>query len=128
MWTDVWTVPLPSTTATVPVARAGVRQFLNGHPMAWDAELVASELVSNAVIHGGGPELKLTVHRGKTAVRIEVTNSGSDRVPRASRPDDNREGGRGLLLVEQYSTRWGHDGVHDRYMTIWAELDAEETR
>ncbi|MCC5574438.1 ATP-binding protein [Microtetraspora sp. AC03309] len=119
---DVWAMPLPATDAMVPAARIGVRQFLAGHPLAFDAELVASELVTNAVRYSRGPDITVEVMRKSDVVRIEVTDHGSHTAPRAGTSAYGDEGGRGLLLVNELAAEWGHKGVDDQWMTVWAEL------
>jgi anti-sigma regulatory factor (Ser/Thr protein kinase) len=64
----------------VPVARLFVRAFLGSHPHARDAELIASEYVTNAVRHtasGEGGAVHVTVVAAPGGVRIEVTDHGS---------------------------------------------------
>ncbi|HEY2769101.1 MAG TPA: ATP-binding protein [Solirubrobacteraceae bacterium] len=108
-------------------APAAVRDALrevNG--LGWlvgDAMLVASELVSNAVVHSGGGSkelLDIQVKLGHDRLLISVRDPGhSGRVARP-RPDDDVFGGLGLRLVQQLSDRWGaerNDGQR-----VWAEL------
>ena len=115
----------------VPVVRAFVRAFLEEHPLARDAELVASEYAANAIRHtasGDGGAMHLTVTATPLSVRIEVT----DRGPMASQPEtvptprteiaEDDESGRGLLIVDSLATRWGHYGVAGSYATAWAVL------
>ena len=73
-----------------------------------DVETVASELVTNAIEHGGAAldiGLELT-HPGSS-------DGGSSRrhrlltAPRQARPAADIEGGRGLQIVEALSARWG---------------------
>ena len=69
------------------------------------AALLTSELVSNAVRHGGSaPHLVVTsVPRG---VRVEVADSNPDR-PTASMPAPESDHGRGLMFVDLMATGWG---------------------
>jgi anti-sigma regulatory factor (Ser/Thr protein kinase) len=75
----------------VPAARAFVRAFLGGHPLARDAELIASEYVTNAIRHtasGDGGVIHVTVAATPVAVRIEVTDHGqASPSPAAAAPD-----------------------------------------
>ncbi|WP_262700810.1 MULTISPECIES: ATP-binding protein [Streptomyces] len=67
-------------------------------------ELVVSELVTNAIRHGGAPvSLRLIQERG---LIVEVSDGGhtSPHLRRAAMED---EGGRGLFLVAQLTQRWG---------------------
>ncbi|MEU0007293.1 ATP-binding protein [Streptomyces sp. NPDC006314] len=69
-----------------------------------DAQLVVSELVTNAAKHAPGPcALRLEVMPDASAVRITVTDT-SDEPPRRRPPDPRRVGGHGLHLVTMLST------------------------
>ncbi|MET8897643.1 ATP-binding protein [Streptomyces albogriseolus] len=111
--------------SAVRAARGAVREQLH----RWElggvadlAELLVSELVTNALRHATGPVgVRLTRPEGRTGVLLlEV----SDPVPeppqqRVARPDD--EGGRGLQLLAHSCRRWGHrSGSHGK--TVWCEL------
>ena len=81
------------------------------------ALLVVSELVSNAVRHGGGA-LALVLELTAGRVTVSVTD-GSTLVPR--RRVDPGEGGRGLLLIEMLVERWGV-ADHDGGKRVWVLL------
>jgi anti-sigma regulatory factor (Ser/Thr protein kinase) len=130
----------------VPVARLFVRAFLGSHPHAGDAELIASEYVTNALRHtasGEGGAVHVTVAAAPDGVRIEVTDHGSATRPppgtgqagafpgrQGASPGSSRigagtwedENGRGLMIVDSLATRWGHYGLGDGQVTAWAEL------
>ncbi|WP_377272692.1 SpoIIE family protein phosphatase [Peterkaempfera sp. SMS 1(5)a] len=100
------------TLATDKIADWGLADTL------FTAELVVSELVTNAIRYGR-PPIRLRLIRD-SALICEVSD-GSSTSPhmRRARPDD--EGGRGLFLIAQLTQRWG-----TRYSatgkTIWAEV------
>jgi PAS domain S-box-containing protein len=80
-------------------------------------ELVVSELVTNAIRYGAEPiQLRLVYDR---SLICEVSD-GSSTSPHLRRARDFDEGGRGLLLVAQLTTRWGtrHSSTGK---TIWTE-------
>ncbi|MGW2701467.1 ATP-binding protein [Streptomyces sp. NPDC001340] len=55
-------------------------------------------------------------------LRIEVTDTRSDRLPCPQRSTPDGEAGRGLLLVDALADRWGvAHGLRPR-KTAWAEL------
>jgi anti-sigma regulatory factor (Ser/Thr protein kinase) len=131
-----WTISIPGTPSMVPVARSFVRAFLGDHPHAEDAELIASEYVTNAVRHtasGEGGVIHVTVVAAPGAVRIEVTDYGPasdpESGPAPSPPQTGtrdgtweEENGRGLLIVDCLASRWGHYRLADGQLTAWAEL------
>jgi anti-sigma regulatory factor (Ser/Thr protein kinase) len=102
---------LPSTPYSVQLARFYVRATLAHHELddyADDAEMVTSELVSNALEHAGGPKLGLQViHLADSGgVAVIVTDSSPNPPVRRDLSVDN-EHGRGLRIVDALSARWG---------------------
>ncbi len=92
------------------------------HELADDAELVTSELVTNALLHTDTP---VTVKVGVDAdtLRVEVHDECSELpVPGVLRPD--AMSGRGLLLVERLTQRWGVTRVPVAGKCVWFELVA----
>lgn len=87
----------------------------------WAAELVATELVTNAYEHGAGP---ITVTVSATAVPcsalLQVHDEGDGR-PEAWKPSPATPRGRGLILVGDLSSAWG---VWDTGSgkTVWARI------
>jgi anti-sigma regulatory factor (Ser/Thr protein kinase) len=101
---------LPATTAA---PRMG-REFLSEascrtHPSSRmdDLALLASEAITNAVVHGL-PPLTLTVECQESHVEVRVSDASS-RLPEGRDPDDVTEGGRGIMLVDLLSDAWGTD-------------------
>lgn len=84
-----------------------------------DLALVVTELVANAVRHAG-TDIVVSVLAIEHGVRLEVRD-GSTRPlrPRAALSSD--EGGRGLLLVDALSHRYGVVGEPDG-KRVWVEL------
>ena len=92
-----------------------------------DAILVASELVSNAVMHAGcepGEAIELVVEMRSNAVRLAITDRGcSDKAPTVRGPEYRGPGGLGLRIVETLAHRWG---VERRIGTlVWADLSLD---
>jgi anti-sigma regulatory factor (Ser/Thr protein kinase) len=84
------------------------------------AELIVSELVTNAVRYAeGGIGLRLI---RDDALTCEVTDSTSA-APHLRLADESDEGGRGLYLVGRLGRRWG-TRHSDRGKTIWVELSS----
>ncbi|MFJ5029584.1 SpoIIE family protein phosphatase [Streptomyces sp. NPDC088560] len=121
----VVTWDLPSDPAVVADARAQVLARLDAWRLrdaAFTAELVVSELVTNAIRYGQ-PPVQLRLIRG-TALICEVSD-GSGTAPHLRRARTYDEGGRGLLLVAQLAQRWG-TRHHEGGKTIWAEIELAE--
>jgi anti-sigma regulatory factor (Ser/Thr protein kinase) len=102
---------LPSTPYSVQMARFYVRAALSYHDLggyAEDAEMVTSEIITNAVEHAGAQTigLELTSLEGSRAVAIVVTDP-SPLPPVKRDPAGDTERGRGLHIVAALSTRWG---------------------
>ncbi|MFF9473035.1 ATP-binding protein [Streptomyces roseolus] len=79
---------------------------------------VIAELTANAVTHGrvAGRDFRLALAFRPGTLRIEVSDTRGDVLPEPSR-------GRGLLLVERLSDRWGVTPGPPPRKTVWAELD-----
>lgn len=110
--------------SSVTYARAVIRRNAAARGVvgscARDAELVVSELVTNAITHGTPP---IGLHIGiDSSIRVEVTDTGAG-VPR--RRDPGEDGGWGLFLVEAVSTHWGCEHLGD-HKSVWAELGPVE--
>lgn len=92
-----------------------------GHAVvALTAETVVSELVTNAVRHGGGTHLRLRL-TVRSSLVVEVFDQSAS-CPRLHRPCDDDEGGRGMRLVADLARRWGFHRETTQGKTVWAEL------
>ncbi|MFC4465899.1 SpoIIE family protein phosphatase [Streptomyces xiangluensis] len=114
-----WTLPREPRS----VGRA--REFARGQLLSWDleplvdtAELLVSELVTNALRYGEG-DIRLRLLLDRTLV-CEVWDAGLVQ-PRRRRARDTDEGGRGLQLVGLLSAAWGSRRT-PRGKTVWFEL------
>ncbi|GHD75728.1 histidine kinase [Streptomyces goshikiensis] len=116
---------VPADPAEVSGVRAAATRRLTDwglEEQAFAAELMLSELVTNAVRYGTEPiQVRLILDR---TLICEVSD-GSSTAPHLRRAASTEEGGRGLFLVAQLAHAWG-----TRYTphgkVIWAEcaLDA----
>jgi anti-sigma regulatory factor (Ser/Thr protein kinase) len=85
--------------------------------------LVTSEVVSNAVRHGGsGGSVHVRAAPHGDHLRVEVTDEGPGMVPRPRATEPDEHGGFGLFIVEQLTRRWGVVRERDR-TRVWFELD-----
>ncbi|MFI8928259.1 ATP-binding protein [Streptomyces sp. NPDC053474] len=85
--------------------------------------LIVSELVANTVHHTQCRLCRVVVgHPSAGLVRISVADKSRD-VPVKERPGAHVEDGRGLVLIDALSWRWGYD-LHRWGKIVWAELVA----
>jgi serine phosphatase RsbU (regulator of sigma subunit)/anti-sigma regulatory factor (Ser/Thr protein kinase) len=117
----VATWDLPSDPAVVSRSRAAVTEQLAAwglEELSFTVELVASELVTNAIRHATGP-VRLRLLRDRALI-CEVSD-GSGTSPRLRRAKTEDEGGRGLFLVAQLTERWGTRYTPEGKI-IWTEM------
>jgi anti-sigma regulatory factor (Ser/Thr protein kinase) len=84
-----------------------------------DAELIVSELLSNA-INASCTRTELMLSAREDCVRIEVHDDASG-LPQPRHPDSADLHGRGLLIVSALATDWGVE-TSARGKRVWAEL------
>ncbi|HEY5014919.1 MAG TPA: GAF domain-containing protein [Acidimicrobiia bacterium] len=118
-------IDLPALVASPRRARRFVRDTLESLAVPErtidQAELVATELVTNSVMHARS-EVKLSVELVNRRVRLRVHDHSPVR-PMVRNATPDAATGRGLFIVEQLASRWGVDLNRDG-KTVWVELDA----
>jgi anti-sigma regulatory factor (Ser/Thr protein kinase) len=112
-------------------ARAWTRQILREWQLAGladDAEAIIGELAANAVHASAGPKqpaIRLALAFNHCELLILVSD-GNPALPQAQDPAADAESGRGLLMVEALSNRYGwyrlDGGTAGK--VVWAELPA----
>lgn len=108
------------------IARMYARRML-GPRCGFDSELIAAELVSNAIRHTAsgarGGHFIVYVMLGRTA-GIAVQDLGGSGSPCVGAREEGgfREGGRGLEMVTKLALRAGYWGDEREGHTVWAEL------
>lgn len=110
------------TVAAAGVARGLVSDALRAlgfEDLDEDAALVASELVTNAVLHGDGV-VGVRVEPLAGGVRISVEDR-SRTAPAMALVNRHAMTGRGLRLVSALTTRWAAEAT-DTGKVVWAEL------
>jgi anti-anti-sigma factor len=99
-------------------ASACVRWGLAGSSIP--AEILASELVTNAVRHAR-TVLDLRITLRDQQLRVSVQDRAADRLARMETPGEADDHGRGLLIVDSVATAWGNLPVPDGKV-VWASL------
>ncbi|MFD0367670.1 ATP-binding protein [Streptomyces sp. NPDC127114] len=90
------------------------------------AELLVSELVTNAVVHTDSRTVGVVVTRtGERAVRIMVLDTDRAEMSVRACPSGEEESGRGLFLVAVLADRWDVERVVTG-KRIWCELAAKQ--
>jgi len=115
-----------SRPESVSEVRAFTRDALAGLDVAVDdVVLCVTELATNAVRHSSPHEgtFHLDILADRDKLRVECHDSGS-RKPTLLTPSDADEGGRGLLLVQALTSRWGV-GATAAGKCVWFEIDSD---
>jgi anti-sigma regulatory factor (Ser/Thr protein kinase) len=127
-WTAV------STTATLDAAelsareaRQLVRAVLSDARVSQDATetalLLVSELVTNVVLHADGrPVLDVAVQPERLRISVSDTSGVPPQVRIHNPPLADH--GRGMLLVDSLSARWGTEPRDPAGKCVWFELEA----
>lgn len=122
---DTARLELPATPAAASVARLFVRCLCEEWgvgTVADVAELLSSELVTNAVIHANSA-IELEAARSAASLRVDVRDVGPGSVSadRARTPSSEAEGGRGLAIVASLASEWGvEENSHGK--SVWFTL------
>ncbi|MFK0181671.1 ATP-binding protein [Streptomyces xanthochromogenes] len=96
-------------------------RLLLGHEQREAIELVASELVTNAVVHGVG-RIRVGLRLDDSRLLL-VVHDGSARPPVERAITDDEEAGRGLLLASHFADRTGWTPAPHSGRRVWAEFE-----
>jgi anti-sigma regulatory factor (Ser/Thr protein kinase) len=113
---------LPRSVEAPRAARRLVRDWLPedlaGEELE-SAQLLVSELVTNAVVHGRGCViLRAELDEDRLLVEVIDDGDGFERIVRQR--DFESVGGRGLAIVDVLASRWG---IHEGTTHVWFELE-----
>jgi anti-sigma regulatory factor (Ser/Thr protein kinase) len=89
-----------------------------------DLTAVVTELVNNAVRHGPGRPLTVTLLIGDETIRGEVADQGNPvaAIPEIRKATERSRGGRGLEVVDKLTSRWA---VYSGSTHVWFEMPLE---
>jgi anti-sigma regulatory factor (Ser/Thr protein kinase) len=127
--TNTTSLSIPGGTGAAAMARRSITSIEVGLPLQvrHRVALVLSELIANAVQHGGagpGEEVEVRVSSTSHRLRIEVIDPGwGDAQPRQR--IQHADGGYGLLLVEHLSDEWGREATDSGGSLAWFELELD---
>jgi anti-sigma regulatory factor (Ser/Thr protein kinase) len=120
-------VRVPATREAAATARRALSKLALPLPLAFDAQVAVSELVTNSVRHAGlAPEdlIRITAAWSGTCLRVHVRDRPPGAHPTAVsgsiRPAPGAESGWGLYLVDRVASRWGTSASG-----YWFELQQE---
>lgn len=112
----------PPRPSSVREARQMIRDSLlvaGREDLVETAELLVSEIVTNALVHAGTP-IDVAISFIDGGLRIEVTD-GSPHAPRPRGYGPNAGTGRGLMLLEEMVDEWGVV-PEDPGKTVWFQI------
>jgi len=112
---------LAGDASSIRLARALVDRSIDGVPIEVRdrAVLLTSEVVTNAVLHGGG-SFTLSVEVSEERLRVSVSDH-NPRPPDVLGASSDREHGRGMAIVASQATVWGAR-LEGHRKTVWFEL------
>jgi anti-sigma regulatory factor (Ser/Thr protein kinase) len=120
---------LQSAPAAVPAARERVitlaEAFVATDRLP-DLRLVISEVITNAVRHGGEGDLLVAVTPKAEFLCVQVTDTGDGFAPRPRAYAPDEDGGFGLFLIERLTRRWGLTRENSN-TRVWFEFDFSGT-
>jgi anti-sigma regulatory factor (Ser/Thr protein kinase) len=122
-WTETFSAD-PEDVKQARDATCAVVVLLGSRVAPDVAALLVSELATNARRYGA---YHLTIDRPpRKGIRVTVIDAGSrtDR-PQVRHPSETETSGRGLLLVQELSDRWGDDAHPSGGRAVWFELYEE---
>jgi len=115
--------------ASDPEALSAARHMIRSAVRSWGAgeradeiELVADELITNALLHTDGPAVVTIRPLGAPGSRLRVeVEDRSSALPHRREPGEAGVSGRGLLLVDMLADAWGVES-RGNDKCVWAEF------
>jgi anti-sigma regulatory factor (Ser/Thr protein kinase) len=117
---------MPAVPRAVGEARRWVRDTLARwelDELAESAVEITSELATNAIMHAkGGSSVVVLLMFAAGTLRLEVRDRDPANLPKPWNPTPADVDGRGLMIVDALSGRWGVR-VTSTGKSVWSELD-----
>ncbi|MEV4288869.1 ATP-binding protein [Nonomuraea bangladeshensis] len=110
------------------LARRELQAWMGEHSALENLQLIASELVTNALVHGRGPWVRMSLFPvdgdGRRYWRLAVVDPGSSgRIPLPRMPGEEESRGRGLWVVDALTCGcWGTERTVIGERVVWALL------
>ena len=114
------TATLTLTKAAPGEARALVRDWMGAHPRVGDMQLAVSEVITNALRHTVAAEVELVMTPTSDGGRRISVRYPGDPFSAVPRHDPMAAHGRGLLIVQSVTERWGM--MADGRVDVWFEV------
>ena len=113
------------TDAAPSLARQAIAAVAGDIPSSplWSTQLLTSELITNSLVHGASGSsdtIALVIEVEREILRVEVSERAAAGTPERKAP--TADGGYGLTLVDELSSRWGTYREGQRNVT-WFEVD-----
>jgi anti-sigma regulatory factor (Ser/Thr protein kinase) len=114
---------LPAEPTAAAVARAMVEAVGSDlpEPILFDAKLLMTEVVTNAVRHARGTQAVIVRVKRNKLVRVEVVDQGPMFDPQPQTTSTRARRGQGLMLVDAVATAWGVE-PDEAGKKVWFEL------
>jgi len=114
----------PVPAGTLGELRGWARSWVDQHPaQGVDPEIVVlsmNELVTNSIRHGCGP-VDVELVDNSCHLLLGVSDKSED-MPQKAPVSPGAEGGRGIMMVEGLTTRWGVLRLPSGGKTVWCEF------
>jgi anti-sigma regulatory factor (Ser/Thr protein kinase) len=121
--------PLPTAIACARGHTLNVLAEWGLHELADDAALLVSEMMTNAYEASASlpefPPIVLQLLANETTLVIQAWDQSPDDL-KPQEVDDDSECGRGLLVVQALSQRWGVERTGYRRKVVWCELRIDQ--
>ena len=117
-------VTVPAVPPAVSAAREWSRQAVRRWHLGEAAEAIehlVSELVTNSVEHAECVSVTVLLIYGHGMLRLEVRDQDAAHVPALKHPEPGDLRGRGLVIVQALSDRWGVQ-VTGSGKAVWCEF------